>query len=89
MNELTEFEKLRLFFDKIGLNYTFIECPHTNQMRVFVEGVYAWDVIDLKRKNYIELMCHTGYRGDQDVYCFHAAKEFVRFILQRFCFQRW
>ena len=88
MSELTEFEKLKLFFDKIELQYCFIECDYTNQMRVFIEGSYAWDVIDLKRKNYIELMCHTS-PGFNDVYSFNSAKEFVRYILQRFCLQRW
>lgn len=89
MNELTEFEKLRLFFDKIGLNYSFIECDYTNQMRVYVEGIYAWDVIDLKRENYIELMCRDSFEINVEIYSFKSAKEFVRFILQRFCIQRW
>lgn len=89
MNEITEFIKLRVFFDEIGLNYTFVECDYTNQMKVFIGDKYVWDVVDLKRKNYIELMCHTSDKTAFEIYSFNSAKEFLRFILQRFCFQRW
>lgn len=88
MNKLTEFTKLRNFFDEIGLNYTYEENMHTNQMKVFVEDLYVWDVIDLKCENFIELQCHCAYNVDE-VYSFPSAKEFLRYILQRFCLQAW
>ena len=73
INELTEFQKLRLFFDEIGLNYIYEERIGTNQMRFYVEDLYVWDVIDLKRKYFIELQCHSGYNKDE-VYTFSSAK---------------
>lgn len=87
MNELTEFEKLRLFFDKIGIKYKYEEHSHTNQMKFFLKDLYLWDVIDLKRTHYIELMVHNN--ENDEVYEFNTAKEYIQFILSYFSYTDW